>query len=345
MIWHTIAIIILAVAGLALSLYIKKHKHTEKGMVCPMGSNCESLVNGRFSRFFGVPVETLGLMYYGLVVLFYLATLFRSVPDLLTLIGLLLTGFAFGFTLYLTAVQLFVVKKWCTLCLASGALSFLIVVIAFIKFETLFIDFVYSSHDLLQWLYLAGVLAGTIATTLYARTFISFLRDFSISRNEARRLEMFSHTAWVALAFVVLPGIALVLSDTWREITGGSRFIVILIVVGIIFVYEIYANMIVGRKLLDIHFGDHPELDDEANASHRKTTLAFITVGVTSWYSLLLLSVFSWFGTSSAALLLLYLALSILAVLIALRTETIIYHKSVLGRGSEEYFDDFENTD
>lgn len=323
----TLGIIICGIGGFLLSLYIKKEKHDEH-LVCPLGQNCNQLVTGKFSKFLGIPIEHIGLVYYGFVVLFYAATLFREIPPLFSWLALLVTGGAFAFSIYLTVIQLFVVKKWCTLCLGSGALSFLIMVMSFLLYDANFVEFAYSYRDIFKWVYIAGVLAGTLITTFHARTFVRFLRDFSISRKEERRLEMFSHTAWVALAFVVLTGIALLLTDTWREVTGGSRFIVITIVTGILIVYEVVLNMVVGKKLIDIHFGDSPQLDDHEHSMQRKIAIGFVTTGVVSWYTLLALSAFQWFRFSSAGLLLFYIILLVFGLFIALRTEHIIYLKS-----------------
>lgn len=325
-----IGIILSAIGGFLISLYIKKEKHQGEHMVCPLGQGCGTLVNGRFAKFLGVPLENVGMVYYGVIALFYTAVLFREVSPTLMWLSLLLTGGAFAFSLYLTIIQLFVVKKWCTLCLGSGAISFLILVLSFIGFDAQFIEFIYTYRDLLKWIYVAAVLIGTLVTTLHTRTFVKFLRDFKITRVEERRLSMLSHTAWVALGFAILAGIALVLTDTWREITGGSPFIIMTIISGVLIVYEVVVNMIVGPKLIDIHFGDHPEIDDVMHARERKMITAFITTGVVSWYVLLALTTFTWFGVSTGVLFVGYIILLVVAVLIALRTEHILYKKSLL---------------
>jgi len=328
MIALTIGIIISAIGGLLLSLYVKKEKHHADDMAWPIGKNCGALMNGRFSKFLGIPLENIGIIYYTSAVFFYLATLFRDISPELMWVSLLVTGSAFGFSLYLTIIQLFVIKKWCTICLGSGAITFLIMVMSFMAFDANFVEFAYSYRDLFKWVYILSVLVGTLVTTTHARTFVRFLRDFKISRKEERRLFMLSHTAWVALGFVVLCGIALLLTDTWREITGGSRFIVISIVTGVLVVYEVVLNMTVAPHLIDIHFGDKPELDDYEHDIKRKIAIGFMTTGVVSWYVLLALSTFNWFGTPSALLLLCYIALIIFGLFIALRTERILYIKS-----------------
>lgn len=329
MIFLTLGIIISAIGGLLLSLYISKNKHSDDHMVCPLGQSCAPLVNGRFSRFLGMPIEKIGIAFYISVIVIYLATLFRTVPDWVLVVGVLMSGISFAFSMYLTIIQLFIVKKWCTISLFSTAITFLIIVLAFIGYEGVFAEFAYTSRDLLKWLYAGGVVIGTLTTTLHARTFVKFLRDFEISRKEENRLEMFSQTAWIAIGLSFLTGLGLVLTDRWREFTDSNAFIVMVVIMAILIVYEVVMNMVIGPKLIGIHFGDHPELDDHKHSFQRKLAFSSIAVGMVSWYSLLLLTVFDWFSYSSGALFVAYVVLITAAVSIISLVETVIYRKSL----------------
>jgi uncharacterized membrane protein len=325
----TLGIIISALGGFLLSYYISKHKHAEEKMVCPAGSSCGELVNGRFSRFLGIPVERAGMMYYGLIFLIYLAIIVRVVPDVVLTIGILLTGLGFIFSLYLAIVQIFVVKKWCTLCLGSLGISFIIIVLSFLGYEASFAEFAYTYRDLFKWIYIGFVFFGTLMTTLHARTFIKFLKDFEISRKEEKRLEMFSHSAWVAMGISFLTGLGLVLTDRWREFTDSNAFIVMVVIMVILIIYEVIMNMRVSPKLVGMHFGDHPKLDDDAHRFQRKIAFTAIAVGVVSWYSLLVLGIFNFFDYSSGQIFMMYLILLVLGILLTNFVEHILYKKSL----------------
>ena len=329
MIWIHIGIILSAIVGVWLSRHIASKKHHQ------LDEKTSSIMTGKFSRFLGVPVENIGMVYYVLIGLLFLAGIFRELPHVVLLIGLLLSGIGFVFSLYLTTIQLFVVKKWCLLCLISTGLNLLIVILAFRGYESYFAEFAYTSRDLLKWLYMVGVLVGTAITTFHARTFIRFLRDFEISRKEEKRLEMFSQTAWVAIGLTFLTGLGLVITDRWREFTDSNAFIVMIIIMAVLFIYEVVMNMIVGPKLLGIHFGDHPELDDHEHSFQRKLAFGLVAVGVVSWYSLLLLSVFDWFSFSSGALFVGYIVLIIVGVFITSLVESVIYNKSLHSQSEE----------
>ena len=323
----TLGIIITALGGLFLSIYIKKHKHSEEHMVCPIGQKCFSIVNGRFSQFFGIPIEYLGIIYYILIALLYIGSLFQNLPNQVILIAVLLSGIGFAFSMYLTIIQVFVIKKWCTLCLGSMALSFIIIVLSFLGYEQSFAEFAYTHRDLLKWIYTIGVFVGTTITTLHAYVFIKFLKDFKISRKEEYRLKMFSHTAWTSLGILCLSGLGLILTDRWREYIDSNAFIVIVVIIGVLVVYEIIVNMLIGPKLIELNFDDTTGLDHK-HAMNRKIVFAMIGGGVVSWYSLLLLLAFDWFEYSSGQLFIGYTLFIFVAVIITMGVEVIIHKKS-----------------
>ena len=90
------------------------------------------MIYSRYSRLFGIPVEILGMLYYGIVFIFYSmsAILRYSVPVNLSLALIALSIIAFLFSLYLTAVQAFLIQHWCTWCLCSAGLCTLIFLLA-----------------------------------------------------------------------------------------------------------------------------------------------------------------------------------------------------------------------
>lgn len=120
---------LIAVGGFSIAWYIRSHKRQTKPLVCPFKSNCEAVIHSDFSRFAGIPVEILGLFYYAAIALTYLTFALR--PELkavpwLTFGSLTLTTAAFLFSLYLTFIQAFTIREWCTWCLFSAGLCLII---------------------------------------------------------------------------------------------------------------------------------------------------------------------------------------------------------------------------
>ncbi len=115
-------IITAACAGFFIALHIHRKKQAEEEFLCPIGFDCDAVVRSKYSRVMGVPVEIGGMVYYALVAVSY--AFFYFAPTLLSPIFLLLvlaaSASAVLFSLYLTGVQMFALKEWCTWCLASA---------------------------------------------------------------------------------------------------------------------------------------------------------------------------------------------------------------------------------
>jgi len=105
-----------------LANYIRCTKRDQAPLVCPLEGSCETVVHSEYSKLFGIPLEYIGMAYYGLITLFYLLFAFipQTLPTAVLYFILSLTVAAFAFSIYLTAVQAFVLKHWCTWCLCSA---------------------------------------------------------------------------------------------------------------------------------------------------------------------------------------------------------------------------------
>lgn len=128
-----IALSILGLAGFALAFYIWDKKQRKNPLVCPLRMRCDLVTTSQYSKFMGIHLEILGMIYYAIVVLFHM--LIVVFPHLFTLttgrIFLVIAGGAFMFSLYLICVQAFILKQWCTWCLFSGAFCILIFLITY----------------------------------------------------------------------------------------------------------------------------------------------------------------------------------------------------------------------
>lgn len=133
-----LALFALGLAGFLVARHVNKHKKSEEHpLVCMAGFDCHAVVHSDYSKFFGIHVEILGMFYYGLVTLFYLAILF--VPGILhtVLLGImiLLSSVAFLFSVYLIAVQIFILKKGCSWCFVSAFISTIIFTITLLFYN------------------------------------------------------------------------------------------------------------------------------------------------------------------------------------------------------------------
>lgn len=134
---QTILIIVLAVCGFFVAKYIRRHKKQNKPLVCPIRFDCHTVVHSDYSKFFGIPVEILGMTYYAFTAIFYsLMLILNSIYKLPESMGFLLLPMvalmpllalvAFLFSAYLIGVQIFVLKKGCSWCIVSAIISAII---------------------------------------------------------------------------------------------------------------------------------------------------------------------------------------------------------------------------
>jgi len=138
------AVAVLALAGVFLSTYLLLYRlGFYGGLVCGSGGGCEVVQASRYASFLGVPVAGWGVGWYAAVLAVALLGLRPSALRPARRSGVsgvsggregdrgptgparLLRWLAAGgllFTLYLTAVELFVLEAICTLCVVSALL-------------------------------------------------------------------------------------------------------------------------------------------------------------------------------------------------------------------------------
>jgi uncharacterized membrane protein len=112
-----------ALIGLAVAAYLTYVHYAELEPICAGGGGCEKVQNSSYADLAGIPVAVLGLIGYALI----LASLWipgesgRLAGTLLALVG-------FGFSAYLTWVELFEIDAICQWCVASAVLMTILAV-------------------------------------------------------------------------------------------------------------------------------------------------------------------------------------------------------------------------
>jgi len=112
-----IAAAVVALAGLAVAGYLTWVHFDDAALVCIAGGGCETVQESAYAEIAGVPVAVLGLGAYAIV----LGLVALDSPNarlgaaMIALVGLL-------FSMYLLALQLFVIDAVCVWCLANDVL-------------------------------------------------------------------------------------------------------------------------------------------------------------------------------------------------------------------------------
>lgn len=128
-------IVLLGLVGLFVALYLLLYHLGYYGQLMCGTAGCDTVQTSKYAVFLGQPVPLWGTLWYAaVIVLGFLAMgplarrprLFGGAARLLALLAA--TGLLF--TIYLTALELFVIRAVCLWCVASAVVTLLIFVLA-----------------------------------------------------------------------------------------------------------------------------------------------------------------------------------------------------------------------
>ena len=285
-------LIVTALGGFSLAVFIFTSKRKSKPIACPMDGHCDAVVRSEFSKFFGIPVEILGMLYYSTIVLAYSIFYFRSdlaIPIVaFSMFGL--TSFSFLFSLYLTFVQAFSLKQWCVWCLTSAGLASFIFLsnIFYIKF-----GFLNIPAEVFEEVYEGLVVGHLLSAGLgFGSSIIGimmlwkFVKDFKVSIFEADIMRTIIQVTWFATFILILSGSGLYFSgEGVNNVLVKSGIVFILVVISAVLNLIILPKMI-KRSLLFMGGG---EVSISPMVS--KTSLILNSLMVLAWVGVLVFSV------------------------------------------------------
>ena len=113
---------IFSIIGLMISLYLIYAYDFSKNIVC-VGSGCEIVANSSYSKFLNISLPYWGFLFYLSVIIL---TFIKKLENLLLFI--LVIGAVFS--IYLTIVELFIIKAVCMWCLLSAFCSWIMFISA-----------------------------------------------------------------------------------------------------------------------------------------------------------------------------------------------------------------------
>ncbi len=129
---YTFLIFLLGVVGFWITFQIRRMQKKRRPMTCPIGGKCKHVLTSRYSSLFGISTELYGKLYY----LFVIGASSLLLGGLTAVLGAplgILMGIvgaaAFAVSLFLTGIQAFVLRAWCSWCLASAAVNTAIILL------------------------------------------------------------------------------------------------------------------------------------------------------------------------------------------------------------------------
>ena len=118
---------LLCLAGLGVAGYLTYVHYEGIAPICTSGG-CEQVQASSYSELAGVPVAVLGLIGYAAI---GLSLLWRGDTGRAATASLAIAGF--GFSVYLTYLELFVIDAICQWCVASAVLMTALLVVAVLR--------------------------------------------------------------------------------------------------------------------------------------------------------------------------------------------------------------------
>lgn len=286
-----LAIIVLSLIGFGVAFNIRRKKALQKPMVCPLNMKCEQVLFSKYAKFLGIPLEILGLFYYGTLTFSYSIFLFYpSLKNPFFVFSIfILSACGFLFSMYLVSLQAFKLKEWCSWCLMSAAISttnFLLALqIQYIS-STL-ASLADSYQSLIFILYSLATSLGLGLSVSLEILFLRFLGDLRISNQESQILHTLRQMTWLALGIMVVSNYALYLIDP-LIMTISAKFLVKVIIMAVLVVTTLIYDLFISSKLVDIY-------SDEVNRQHiadkylRNAPFFFGPVTLASWLCIFIL--------------------------------------------------------
>ena len=118
----TWAIPLLSLVGLGIATYLAYVEITHVEAICGPIGECNFVQSSPYARILGIPVAVLGMLHYLVIGVLWVGQRYQAGRWAnLTMLGLLgLTIFGTLFSVYLTYLEIFVVRAVCTWCLGSA---------------------------------------------------------------------------------------------------------------------------------------------------------------------------------------------------------------------------------
>lgn len=317
------SLVLLGAAGLGIAGYIRARKKAHRHIACPMHGRCDQVVTSRYSRFLGIPVELLGIGYYGAIVLSYLgfAVLDQTPASGFVFTVIVLSTAAFLFSIYLTAIQVFTLRQFCTWCLASAAVCAGILALSLLHSGQQLAELLVQFEFLIRPVHLLGFALGIGAATCSDVFFFRFLKNYRLSPRESHILHYFSQVVWLALGVIVISGVGLYLPQA-EALNESAKFLAKMGVVGVLITNGLLLSVYLQPKLSAVLFGETSRLPPAKIRRLRRLTFAGGAASMVSWYSAFILGAARSVPLSLETILLAYLA--ILAG--ALATSQVVEH-------------------
>ena len=119
-------IFILSLLGLGVSSFLFYEYSIAGSIICPIGGGCDIVRASPYSLFLGISIPILGIVFYLAMAVLAVVRSQASSRKMLFYLQLLIAVAGVGFGIYLTLLEIFVIRAICFWCALSFIISLMI---------------------------------------------------------------------------------------------------------------------------------------------------------------------------------------------------------------------------
>jgi len=277
-------IIAAALGGFGVASNIFFTKRSKRQLVCPTGSNCNAVVNSRYSRFFGISLEYWGMAYFAVVIISY--SILILAPEILfglALVLLMLLTFCAGiFSSYLLFVQAFLLRQWCIWCILAAFMSLTVFLVSLISLQPA-IAFLAEIENFIQFLRFLGFALGVGGASSAVFMFFRFLRDLEIDDHELKVINSIFELVWIGFGMTLVGQLAIYVIYS-EALSASGVFIGQTLVLFIAALSGGVLMIIYAPFLVFVPFQKAQELSRASFVHLRLPTVIVGSIALGSWY-------------------------------------------------------------
>lgn len=121
MISQLTTLLILAILGLAITIYLVYTRTQKKALACN-NDQCHAVLDSKYNKIFGINNDILGVLYYLVIIIEYF--LLTALMTNMIIYFQIITSIALLGSIYLLYIQAFVLRKYCIYCIGTAIINF-----------------------------------------------------------------------------------------------------------------------------------------------------------------------------------------------------------------------------
>ncbi|MBU1000847.1 vitamin K epoxide reductase family protein [Patescibacteria group bacterium] len=131
-------IFVLSLFGLFVSSFLFYEYNLQGSVICPIGTGCDAVRISSYSGFLGISIPFLGILFYFAMAILSVIHVQKTFSNLLLQLKLVISLCGVGFGVYLTFLEIFVIKAICFWCVLSFILSCIILLLVILDRRNLY---------------------------------------------------------------------------------------------------------------------------------------------------------------------------------------------------------------